>query len=203
VTSQVTPYSAFKTAYESDSGQSATTWAFASTQYYVTIGFPQWDGYSVFQDPVFVGYVSSRGSSEAPTSVQFSGLGINTEIPEDGEPVQVSANIYSEYTILYAEIWYSVDGGPWQQIEMQSVGSWYYGDIPGFEDGQRVEYYIRVYTTDGPYDSAHQVYIVGQGIVTTSTPPPRGNDNFALLVLLGGGIAVVAIVAVVAMKRRR
>jgi hypothetical protein len=61
VSSQTTPYSTFTSAYESESGQSATTWAFTSTQYYVSIGFPMWDGYYVYQDPIFVGYISISG----------------------------------------------------------------------------------------------------------------------------------------------
>jgi hypothetical protein len=61
VTSQTTPFSTFTSAYQSESGQSATSWAFSSTQYYVSIGFPQWDGYYVYQDPIFVGYISNTG----------------------------------------------------------------------------------------------------------------------------------------------
>ena len=61
VTSQTTPFSTFTSAYQSESGQSATSWSFSSTQYYVSIGFPQWDGYYVYQDPIFVAYVSNIG----------------------------------------------------------------------------------------------------------------------------------------------
>jgi hypothetical protein len=61
VSSQTTPFSTFTSAYESESGQSATAWSFTSTQYYVSIGFPEWDGYHVYQDPIFVGYISNTG----------------------------------------------------------------------------------------------------------------------------------------------
>ncbi len=212
VSSQITPYSTFTTAYQSERTQtedqqyvSATTWAFASTQYYVTIGFPEWNGFSVFQDPVFVGYVSSRGTSGTQDTVLFSGLGISGDIPQADEPVQVSANIYAgTVTVNYVELWYRFDGGEWQQITMSNIGDWYYADIPGAADGVLVDYFIRVYTFDGNFDSQTKHYIVGQGELTSTTPqPPSGDDNVAILIMIGGGVAVIAIVAVAVVRRRK
>jgi hypothetical protein len=79
VDAQTVPYSAFSAIYVSGGGQTATTFSVASTQFFTVIGFPQWDGWAVTVDPIFVGYISSGTSdSEAPTfgAVTHSALDI-------------------------------------------------------------------------------------------------------------------------------
>ncbi|MHA2179754.1 MAG: hypothetical protein ACXAAK_15540, partial [Candidatus Thorarchaeota archaeon] len=67
VDAQTVPLDAFSAIYVSGCGHSATTFSIASTQFFTVIGFPQWDGWSVMVDPIFVGYISSGTSDiEAP-----------------------------------------------------------------------------------------------------------------------------------------
>ncbi|MHA2067735.1 MAG: hypothetical protein ACXABY_25515, partial [Candidatus Thorarchaeota archaeon] len=67
VDAQTVPLDAFSAIYVSGGGHSATTFSIASTQFFTVIGFPQWDGWSVMVDPIFVGYISSGTSDiEAP-----------------------------------------------------------------------------------------------------------------------------------------
>ena len=58
VDAQTVPLSAFSAIYLSGGGGTATTFSIASTQFYTVIGFPQWDGYAVTVDPIFVAYIS-------------------------------------------------------------------------------------------------------------------------------------------------
>ncbi|MFW9795458.1 MAG: hypothetical protein ACFFE2_00360 [Candidatus Thorarchaeota archaeon] len=82
VDAQTIPVDAFSAIYVSGGGHSATTFSVASTQFYTVIGFPQWDGWAVTVDPIFVGYISpGTPDSEAPSfgttihsAVQITGV---------------------------------------------------------------------------------------------------------------------------------
>jgi hypothetical protein len=68
VDAQTVPLSAFSAIYVSGGGHSATTFSVASTQFYTVIGFPQWDGWAVEVDPIFVGYISpGTTDTDAPS----------------------------------------------------------------------------------------------------------------------------------------
>jgi len=67
VDAQTVPVGAFSAIYVSGGGHSATTFSVTSTQFFTVIGFPQWDGWGVMVDPIFVGYISTGTTdSEAP-----------------------------------------------------------------------------------------------------------------------------------------
>ncbi len=79
VDAQTVPLDAFSAIYVSGGGHSATTFSIASTQFFTVIGFPQWEGWGVMVDPIFVGYISTGTTdSEAPQflSVNHSPLDI-------------------------------------------------------------------------------------------------------------------------------
>ncbi len=71
VVSMTTPAGTFRQAYEREvvsevdgaETTSAMGWSSTTTMFYVTIGFREWEGYSVMQDPVFVGYTSIEGTT--------------------------------------------------------------------------------------------------------------------------------------------
>jgi len=68
VDAQTIPVDAVSSIYVSGGGLSATTFSVASTQFYTVIGFPQWDGWAVMVDPIFVGYISpGTTDGDAPT----------------------------------------------------------------------------------------------------------------------------------------
>ncbi|MGY5854005.1 MAG: hypothetical protein RTU92_10595, partial [Candidatus Thorarchaeota archaeon] len=214
VSSHTTPYTAFEAAFRSEGGETATSWSFTSTMYYVTIAFPEWDGYSVFQDPVFVGYVSSRGGgSGTQSSVHFTSLGISPDVPIETDPVQVTARFAVDegVNVLSVTLYYSTDEATWQSVAMTDAGLFYFGDIPAFTNGTQVWYYVEVVTTLDTTLSETKSYIVGQGAVTVSTPtepttpPPTGGPGFdsAIIILLAGGAVVVVIVAGLVMRRRK
>ncbi len=213
VTSQTTPFSTFTSAYESESGQSATSWAFTSTQYYVSIGFPYWDGYYVYQDPIFVGYVSNSGSSPGG-DVSFSSLGISPSVPSSTDAVTVSVNIDGTIGYWDVQIHYSTDGYNFDNVVWMNptTGNQWVGDIPAHEEGQQIWYRVVVSTDTGIVESGIESYIVGQGSVTsptipTTSPRPTGPiDPFELtteMLIMLGGIGLVVVVLGVMAKRRK
>ena len=214
VSSQTTPFSTFTSAYESDDGQSATSWAFSSTQYYVSIGFPQWDGYHVYQDPIFVGYISNSGDTGG--DVTFSSLGINPEVPSATDSVSVSVEITTDEPIWNVDLYYSTDGFNFDnQVMMNPEGpDQWSGNIPPFSEDTQIWYKVVVNTDSGIYESAVQSYIVGQGSVTTTpfpttttSRPPTGPTGIPELstemIMMLGGLGLVVVVLGVMAKRRK
>ncbi|MGD9395400.1 MAG: hypothetical protein PVJ05_03135 [Candidatus Thorarchaeota archaeon] len=212
VTSQTTPFSTFTSAFQSESGQSATSWSFTSTQYYVSIGFPYWDGYYVYQDPIFVGYISNTGNPGG--DVTFSSLGISPSVPSSTDAVTVSVDITTDYEVWSVELQYSTDGHSFDDISgmwMESPNHWV-GEIPAYPEDTQIWYRVVVNTDSGFYESEVKSYIVGVGSVTsptipTTTPRPTGpTDPFELstemLLMLGGIALVVVIIGVMAKKRK-
>ncbi|MFX0205687.1 MAG: hypothetical protein ACFFDT_06835 [Candidatus Hodarchaeota archaeon] len=74
-----TPISTFSGAFMSDSGQSASSFNFEAELYFMSVGFPEWDGYDVYNDPTFQAYVgaSSHGEGAAAgfTVLMIGGIG--------------------------------------------------------------------------------------------------------------------------------
>ncbi|MHA2058147.1 MAG: hypothetical protein ACXACG_03600 [Candidatus Thorarchaeota archaeon] len=211
VSSQTTPFSTFTSAYQSESGQSATSWSFASTQYYVSIGFPQWDGYYVYQDPIFVAYVSNTG--DPGSDVSFSSLGFSPSVPSSTDVVTVGVDIMTDYEVWSVELQYSTDGYNFDMTGMwsESPNHWV-GEIPAHPDDTQIWYRVVVNTDSGFYESEIKSYIVGQGAVTsptipTTSPRPTGPTGpFELsteMLIMLGGIGLVVVVLGVLAKRRK
>ncbi len=70
VTSQTTPISNFEDSYNSDSGKSSAGFEISSSMYFLTQGYPQWEGYQIYNDPEVVLQVSK-------------GVDLNQEYPVD------------------------------------------------------------------------------------------------------------------------
>ncbi|MCK5301580.1 MAG: hypothetical protein KAJ96_00440, partial [Candidatus Thorarchaeota archaeon] len=190
VLSYTTPVGTFRAAFESDSGQSATAWSFSSTMFYVTIGFPEWDGYSVYQDPVFVSYISAHGSSSSP--VRFGSFSLNIAAPQATDTVQVGIEIESDVQVNSADLIYgtaseSLDQSTpmWQETDTRWVG-----EIPPHDDGVQVFYMVIVHTDIGDFESPLGSYIVGQ-------------SGLDMMVLVAGFAVLVILVVVLARRRRR
>jgi len=65
VTSKTTPIGSFKASFESESGKSSTGFDISAMMYFLTVGFPRWDGYAVHNDPE-VSFFISRGALAPP-----------------------------------------------------------------------------------------------------------------------------------------
>jgi hypothetical protein len=131
--------------------------------FYVTIGFPEWDGYSVYQDPVFVSYISAHGTESSP--VRFGSFSLNIAVPQDTDTVQVGIEIQSDVQVNSVDLLYGTDGENldqstpmWQETDTRWVG-----DIPPHDNGVQVFYKVIVHTDFGDFESPLGSYIVGQG----------------------------------------
>jgi len=219
VTSQTTRASTFTSAYQSDDGKSATSWSFSNTQYYVSIGFPYWDGYYVYQDPVFVGYISNSGSSGTGGDVEFSSMSINPAVPTSADSVSVGVNVMTTLDILSVDLLYSTaDGYTFDSqtgMYMDYDNHWT-GSIEPYSENSQVWYKVVVETSSGIYESEVFSYIVGQGsvVVTTTTITTTttttttvytgtgGGLSIELIMMLGGIGLVVVMIGVMAKRRK-
>lgn len=205
VLSYTTPAGAFRTAYESDSGKCAAAWSFSSTMFYVTIGFPEWDGYSVYQDPVFVSYVSNHGTTSGPGGVNFGSPSMMPTVPSSSDSVTIGVDVYATESITSVELMYRT-GFSWQTVGMSATGpNHYVGIIPPYGDSVQVYYKIVVHTASGLTESVVFSYIVGKGAVTTtpSTTNTGGlGEGIDMILLVVGGVAAVAVVLVLVIRRK-
>jgi hypothetical protein len=171
--------------------------------YYVTIGFPEWDGYSVYQDPVFVSYVSNRGAASGPGGVNFGAFSMMPSVPSSSDSVSIGVDIFASEAIKKVDLLYRTDLS-WTTIGMSQNGpNHYVGTIPPYADGTQVYYKVVVHTNSGDAESGVFSYIVGKGAVTTTATtiagPGGGIDVRILLV----GVAAVAAVVLVLMMRKK
>ena len=63
VTSQTTSIQNFQSSYQSNAGKSSTGFDISSLMYFLTQGFPKWDGYSIYNDPE-VSILVSKGTDQ-------------------------------------------------------------------------------------------------------------------------------------------
>ncbi|MFW9849622.1 MAG: hypothetical protein ACFFF4_10785 [Candidatus Thorarchaeota archaeon] len=211
VVSQTTPIGTFETAFESDAGISATPWNFTESMFYVTVGFDRWDGFGVYQDPVFVSYTSRRGTD----AIQFGLLSVETPIPKEGIPVTIGIDIFSEVDLDSVELLYSTDGVTWIAVEMTQTSDWHWiGDCAPYPEATEVFYKVIVHTIDyGDYESTSGSYIVGppdftSTTTTTTTTTTTGPTPFEVpmeivIMLVGISIAVVVLIILVIKRKQR
>ena len=67
VTSQTTSIQNFQSSYQSDAGKSSTGFDISSSMYFLTQGFPRWDGYPIYNDPE-VSVMVSKGTTPTGAS---------------------------------------------------------------------------------------------------------------------------------------
>jgi len=60
VTSKTSPIGLFKASYQSESGKSSTGFDISASMYFLTVGFKNWDGYAVYNDPEVL-FLLSKG----------------------------------------------------------------------------------------------------------------------------------------------
>ncbi|MFW9847226.1 MAG: hypothetical protein ACFFD6_10785, partial [Candidatus Thorarchaeota archaeon] len=185
-----------------ESGQSATAWSFSSNMFYVTVGFPEWDGYSVYQDPVFVSYVSRAGAPDLPEGLYIGPLTLDIAVPSATDTVTIRVDVYSEQEEIFSvDLMYSTDQENWWADEMWKEGEYtYVGTIPPFDDQVEVFYMVMVHTQSGDYTSQVGSYVVG-GRQTTYNYPGFDPD-MGTIILLGGGALTIALIGGLVRRRR-
>jgi len=184
-------------------------WNFTESMFYITIGFPEWDGFSVFQDPVFVGYTSVGGT----IPVIFGTLAIDSGLPIAGESVTIGVDFTSSVDLDSVDLMYSTDQTTWESVEMtNTVSNHWTGQIPSHTDGTLVYYKVVVHSSSySDYESDTNSYTVGAGEEPTDTPttgttttgPPIGDWPPEVILMLVGFAGVACIVLLVLVSKRR
>jgi hypothetical protein len=76
VTSQTTSIQNFQSSYQSGAGKSSTGFDISSSMYFLTQGFPHWDGYAIYNDPE-VSVMLSKGTTPQATQQPSGNNGNN------------------------------------------------------------------------------------------------------------------------------
>lgn len=86
------PIGQFQSTYSSSNGQGTYGFNLQSTMYFLAIGFPEWDGYSVFQDPTFSAVAAVSGSSTPSGTTNGPQITVTPTSTSAtiGQPVQLS-----------------------------------------------------------------------------------------------------------------
>ena len=203
VTCQTTPIGVFQHAYESDSGQSATSWTFTSNQFYVTIGFPHWSGYSVYQDPLIRAH-ASKGFLIIPAEVEFGTFSVQPFSPTATDSVNISVSIVSNIPILEVSLLYGLNEDDLDYTVDMALESddTYVGTIPPFESGNRIYYKVYVETDEGVFESSMESYLVNANTPSSSIPSPNPDNGILVMALIGGGAAVLIIFLVILRRKK-
>jgi hypothetical protein len=90
VTSKTSPINNFQASYQSDAGKSSTGFDISSSMYFLTTGFPHWDGYGIYNDPE-VSLLVSKGvdvQQQPPTQPPTQGTTTNPKESPKETPAQ-------------------------------------------------------------------------------------------------------------------
>jgi hypothetical protein len=119
-------------------------WIAGSNQVHTRLYFNRCPKTTLVERPENPGTPGSRNSrfvsNAGPT---FSGLRHLPVVPAPGEPVQVSAVIQDPDGVGEVKLRYSVEGGAWRELDMDTVsGGLYQGTVPGQSGSRTVQFYI-------------------------------------------------------------
>ncbi|MHA2152069.1 MAG: hypothetical protein ACXAAQ_08815, partial [Candidatus Thorarchaeota archaeon] len=135
VDAQTVPLDAFSAIYVSGGGHSATTFSIASTQFFTVIGFPQWDGWAVTVDPIFVGYISTGTTdSEAPQFGTVSDSPVNL-LGVDNVHIEADVTDAGGSDIATVKV-YDIDLDVNHTMTFNEGTGYYEVDIPRSVDGR-------------------------------------------------------------------
>ena len=162
------PLGQFQAVFQSDDGQSTVGVSINEQMYFLAIGFPQWDGFKVYQDPTYSAVVAVSGS----TSVGTNNPPVITEVP-------AQSDITADAGQLIALSWVATDDNPdYYEVKDENgnviaTGSWSSG-VPvevviSVQEGTH-SYTITFYDTDGNSVTSDPVTITGNPVNTTTSP---------------------------------
>jgi hypothetical protein len=154
VTSKTTPIRSFEASFESEAGKSSTSFEISTRMYFLTIEFPKWDGYAVYNDPELVFFTFDGISVESDTTPPE--IGVPSQDPTGDvmpdQPVKVSVSVTDlESGVKNVTLSYSTNDGPWTNISMNynAATGLYEATIPGQPSGTTVKYMITAYDNAG------------------------------------------------------
>ena len=201
VSSFTVPLGTFESIYvDYGSNNSAAGWSFKQDMYFLSIGFKNWDGYGVYQDPEVISNVGGKNTSTTPMGdtnppvIELTGL---EQPPEYDESPTITAKVTDENDIKRVVLYYTVDGYTYS-VDMNPIGDdQYSASIPAYPYGTTVEYYIVAEDAYGNIaESTHYTYTVDD-----RTPPEIQNVDFKAEYNSNAGTLIITISAVITEPR--
>ncbi len=156
VDAQTVPLSAFSAIYVSGGGHTATTFSIASSQFFTVIGFPQWDGWAVTVDPIFVGYISP-GTTDVIDPTFGTTLHAPVELMGvDNVHIQATVSDSGGSDLAEVKVW-ETGGNNYSMTFNEGMGVWEVNiprtSIPGYTEG-RFDFDYRIVAIDNAGNEA-------------------------------------------------
>ncbi|MFW9833891.1 MAG: hypothetical protein ACFFEK_07860, partial [Candidatus Thorarchaeota archaeon] len=192
VDAQTIPVDALSAIYVSGGGLSATTFSVASTQFYTVIGFPQWDGWSVSVDPIFVGYISPGTTDSEPPTFGTTMHSPTTILGVDNVHIQAQVGDSGGSDLAEVKVWDIDNNINYSMNFNEGLGIWEI-NIPRTIDG-RYNFNYQIVALDGAGNEAvtsPQVFLFRDNIPPTIDTLSIANGTD----VMGDEIATVAITA--------
>jgi len=149
VTSKTTPIKSFEASFESDAGKSSAGFEILPTMYFLTVEFPRWDGYAVYNDPELVFFASQGTSGEGDTIPPE--IGIPSRDPGGdvmpNQPVKVSVSVTDAGGVKNVTLSYTTNDDTWTNMSMEynPANSLYEVTILGQPSDTLIKYVITAY----------------------------------------------------------
>ena len=209
--SQTVPVGTFQAAYSSAdrSSDSLTGWAITSTMYFLSVGFPEWDGYYVFNDPETIVYTGSntQAGGEDTNPPVIESITYEPQEPHPNDQITLRFAAYdAESGLKDVVVTYSYDGNEFTATTNNVGGDFYEAQIGPVDHETTIHVVIKAIDNAGNVNEKTIDITVTQAAPGGISPGPGGPgglpvDNTMLLI---GLVALVAIiVAVVIIKKRR
>lgn len=141
-------------------------WVWGSNQLHTRLYFNRLPTTTLLEQPALSG-TPGQPSSRAVDNLgpSFSGAKQDVAVPEPGEAVEISVAVEDPDGVAAVSLWYAVDGGAWEQVEMsESAGRWS-ASLEGQEAGAIAQLYVEA----------------EDGLGETATFPAAGADSRALV----------------------
>jgi len=136
----------------------------------------------------------------------ISDVTVTPEQPAPGQGITITATAEDEAGVDNVTLYYQVDGGEEQAVDMTSTGgNTYQGVIPASAVAEpcNVTFYLRAYDTLGNWRKTVATTIYVSATATTSTPPPSLGLPVIVAVAVSAAIIVVIVVLAIWLLHRR
>lgn len=207
--SQTIPLSTFVVAYSSESGESTVTgWAIVSSMYFLSVGFPQWDGFYVYNDPETVVYLGSRigqGPAGGPdtTGPVITDVSVIPDHPGPGDEVKIRFAAYDhESSVSEVLVLYSVNGADNESAVVTALGNDYYeATLGSFNANDVIVVYIIAKNKYGI--TSYYVLQITISELQTTGPGGPGFEELPIPLIVAFTVIVVVLAVVIVKKRQK
>lgn len=208
IASQTVPLGTFQAAYVSESSDKTVSgWAFTSTMYFLSVGFPEWDGYYVYNDPETVVYPGQNTNVQDDIPPRIANIYVIPDSPQVGDDVKIRFEAWDyESGLKTITVMFRYEGSDWQTATVTQIGDRFFeADLGTFQAEVWVE--VKIIATDYAGLTAEAYYSFGIGGAGPGPAGPGGGPTGGFeippILIIGGILGLVVIIIAFAMARRR